>query len=310
MLTFEKNIPLAPFTTFRIGGPAKYFVKVRNAEEIQEALKWAESHKESLFFLGGGSNILISDEGFNGLVIFFEPGDVEVEGENIRTPSGTLLETVVDIARDHSLFGLQNLAGIPGSVGGAVRGNAGAFGVEIKDVVSSVRCVNKKTFEIRELNNQECHFSYRMSVFKEREELIVASVVFDLDFGNKEEIDVAMKEIIAKRNDKQDQMVLCAGSFFVNPTVENEELRKEFEEEAGVRCRENKVPAGWLIDKVGLRGKTMGGAMVSRQHPNYIINMGDATASDVIMLMSYVKQQVRDTLNVQLTQEVQFVGFD
>lgn len=310
MLTFERDVLLAPFTTFKIGGPAQHFTRVKTADDIQEALLWANEKKKPVFFLGGGSNILISDDGFQGLVVFFEPSEMEVSGTHIRAYSGTSLEAVLEVARDNNLKGLEYLAGIPGSVGGAVRGNAGAFGVEMKNVVESVRCVDKEIFEIQELTNQECHFSYRMSVFKERGSFIIASVVFALKKGDKEKIDTIMKETVAKRNSKQDQSVMCAGSFFINPVVQSESLRKEFEEEAGTSCREKKVPAGWLIDKVGLRGKTMGGAMVSKEHPNYIVNTGNATASDVIMLMSYIKQQVRDKLYVQLTQEVEFVGFD
>lgn len=309
MLSIQENILLAPYTTFKIGGPARWFVCVRTAKELQEAFVWAKTKELQTFLLGGGSNILVSDKGFSGLVIHLESSDPRREDFSLIAFAGTTLSSVVDMARDCSLEGMQNLAGIPGLVGGAVRGNAGAFGVEMKDIVFSVKALNGKTLEEKVFSNEECHFSYRMSVFKE-EGWIVTEVVFKLRPGDKETLAKTMEEIVAQRNAKHDQSAFCAGSFFINPIVENEELRKEFEKETNVLCRENKVPAGWLIDKMGLRGKQMGGAMVSEMHPNYIVNTGEATAEDVVMLMSYVKQQVRDGLGVQLTQEVQLVGFD
>ncbi|NCU42145.1 MAG: UDP-N-acetylenolpyruvoylglucosamine reductase, partial [Candidatus Moranbacteria bacterium] len=172
-----------------------------------------------------------------------------------------------------------------------------------------VKALHPKTLQEKVFSNQECHFSYRSSVFKE-EGWIVIEVTFTLRLGEKEFLAKTMEEIVAQRNAKHNQSALCAGSFFINPLVEKEELRKDFEKESNSPCREKKVPAGWLIDKMGLRGKKIGGAMVSEMHPNYIINTGDATAEDVIMLMSYIKQQVRDGLGVQLTQEVQLVGFE
>lgn len=310
MKTIQKDVVLAPYTTFKIGGPAKFFVSVSSTEEIQEALLWAREKEVPVFLLGGGSNILISDQGFQGLVIHLEESPPQVEGNVIRAFSGTMLGSVVERARDASLSGMQNLAGVPGSLGGAVRGNAGAFGVEMKDIVSSVEAIERNTLEIQQFSNQECHFSYRMSVFKNREDWVVTEAQCTLVPGKKEDITQVMQETIQQRNDRQDQTAKCAGSFFMNPVVNNESLRKEFEDEAGSPCRENKIPAGWLIDKVGLRGKRIGDAMVSESHPNYILNVGEATAEQVIMLMSYIKQHVRHECEVQLMQEVQFVGFE
>ncbi len=309
MISLQENVLLAPYTTFKIGGPARRFVRVSTAQQLQEAFEWAKMKDVQTFLLGGGSNILVSDKGFDGLVIHLESTPPRREEFSLIAFAGTTLSSVVDMARDCSLEGMQNLSGIPGLVGGAVRGNAGAFGVEMKDVVFSVQALHGKTLEEKIFSNKECHFSYRTSVFKE-EGWIVTEVLFKLRPGDKEKLAKIMEDVVAQRNAKHNQSALCAGSFFINPVVENEELRKEFEKETNASCREKKVPAGWLIDKMGLRGKKMGGAMVSEMHPNYIINTGDARAEDVVMLMSYIKQQVRDGLGVQLTQEVQLVGFD
>lgn len=308
-INIQENISIAPYTTFKIGGNARWFANVSNAEHIQEALFWAKEKQTKVFLLGGGSNILVSDNGFDGLVIRMEEGVPLVEGSKITAFSGSILKSVVILAKDRSLGGMEYLYGIPGSVGGAVRGNAGAFGVEIKDVVSSVKVIERQSLEIITLTNTQCHFSYRSSVFKERGDMVVVEAVFSLKEGKKEELELRMEETDSKRNARQNQSAQCAGSFFVNPVVSNEALRKEFEKETGAISRENKVPAGWLIDRVGLRGKRIGGAMVSETHPNYILNAGGASASDVVMLMSYIKQQVRDKLGVELAQEVEFVGF-
>jgi len=308
-IDIQKNISLAPHTTFKIGGPAKEFVVVRTAEEIAEALTYAKKCELEVFLLGGGSNILVSDAGFDGLVIHLADVNPEVKETAIHAFAGTSLERVVNTARDASLSGLQNVAGVPGTVGGAVRGNAGAFGTEMKDVVSRVTAVHRETFAIQAFSREECHFSYRMSVFKEGDEWVVAEAVFSLEAGEKEALTAHMENIVAQRNAKQDQSAWCAGSFFVNPVVENDGLRKEFEQEVGTSCREGKVPAGWLIDRAGLRGKRIGGAMVSENHPNYILNVENATAEDVLILASYITQHVRRDSSVQLMQEVQYVGF-
>jgi len=312
MINIQENIALAPYTTFKIGGPARYFVVAKNEEMVQEALVWAQKNNQPVFVMGGGSNVLISDDGYKGLVLYLEHVDPEIdlEEKQIHCFSGCLLSRIIDTAVKNSLSGMENMAGIPGTAGGAVRGNAGAFGVEAKDVVVSVRAIDRETGKIHEFRRNKCEFSYRNSLFKKEKIWIVVGVVFQLGEGNKEGLLEIVEEIKGKRNEKQDQEVCCAGSFFVNPVVENENLRKEFEEEAQTKSRGNKVPAGWLIDRVEMRGKQIGGAMVSEQHPNYIVNTGNATAKDVIMLVSIVKRAVRDTYNVELQREVQYIGFD
>ncbi|QQS61376.1 MAG: UDP-N-acetylmuramate dehydrogenase [Candidatus Moraniibacteriota bacterium] len=308
-MKIQENIRLAPYTTFKIGGPAKWFACVSNTKEIQEILFWSREKNIPIFFLGGGSNVLISDKGFDGLVIHLENIDPIINNFEIKAFSGTSLKDVAIMAQKNSLAGMENLYGIPGSVGGAVRGNAGAFGVEMKNVVSQVEFIDKRNLEIQKISSKECHFSYRTSVFKERGDKIITHATFLLKQGDTDELEKVMKDVEEKRNSRQDQSAMCAGSFFVNPIVENKELRLEFEKEVASPCRENKVPAGWLIDKVGLRGKRIGDAMVSETHPNYILNVGRATSDEIIMLMSYIKQQVRDNFGVELVQEVEFVGF-
>jgi UDP-N-acetylmuramate dehydrogenase len=222
-------------------------------------------------------------------------------------------------AATKELAGMEWAMGIPGTIGGAVRGNAGAFGGEISDAIKAVNCIDlqdlyedsEKTdiVKIKTLKKEDCEFSYRDSIFKRNPNLIILSASFEFKKGDKVEIEKNMQEILEKRKSNYPKGVGSAGSFFVNPVVDKSELIKEFEEDAETKSRGNKIPAGWLIDRVDLRGKKMGGAMISEEHANFIVNTGSATAEDVIMLASFVKQQVRDKLGVELREEVQYVGF-
>ncbi len=336
MLNIQRNIPLAPLTTFYIGGPAKYFVEVCTRDELKEALKYAESQSIRYFILGGGSNVLINDNGFDGLVIKINLRNIIQRDNQVEVESGAALSQVLSFYAEHDLSGMEWAAGIPGTFGGAVRGNVGAYGRSMEDVVERVNIIkipnpkssaqggpasggqfpiksqiqiSNKT-EIATLSNKECGFSYRGSVFKKRGEFIIISAILKLGKGNKEDIQKKMREILAQRNSKQPKVFGCAGCFFVNPVIRNKELVEEFEQEHGVKSKEGRIPAGWLIEKVGLKGKKIGEAVISEEHGNYIINTGKATAEDVIILSSLAKQQVRDKLGVQLMEEVQYVGFD
>ncbi|MFZ1720752.1 MAG: UDP-N-acetylmuramate dehydrogenase [Candidatus Moraniibacteriota bacterium] len=308
---FKHQVTLAPYTTFKVGGKASLFVEVSSPIELAEALETAGREQLPVFILGGGSNVLFSDNGFPGLVIRMVDGGVLVKDEGrIVAGSGIPLRDVVHTAAENALAGLETLAGIPGSFGGALRGNAGAFGNDIGRHVISVKTFHKETGMVKEVLAKDCGFGYRESYFKKHPHIVILSAVMSLTpDGVRADIRRVMRETIAKREEKHSQSALCAGSFFMNPTVRDQELQRDFELESGSTCRENKVPAGWLIDRVGLRGKTIGGAMVSMEHPNYLVNTGNAKAEDIIILSSLIKTRVRDELGVMLREEVQLVGF-
>lgn len=309
MLNIQKNIPLAKYTTFRIGGPAKYYAEVKTLEELKEALEYAKKNNLEFFVMGGGSNLLVSDKGFNGLAIKIKLNDIKIEGEKVEVGAGVFLAKVVRDSAENNLSGMEWASGIPGTLGGAVRGNAGAYGGETKDVLESVNVLDTEKMEIKICSNSECDFKYRHSLFKNSPKLIIISAVLKLYKGDKEKIQKKMQEIIMGRIKKLPQSAPSAGSFFINPVVNNEKLIKEFEEEKGVKSKEGKLPAGWLIEKAGLKGKKMGGAVVNEMQTNYILNTGQATAEDVIILSSFIKQKVRDKFGVELKEEVQLVGF-
>lgn len=309
MLSIRRDVPLAPFSTFKIGGPADFFAGVTTAPELIEALEYAKKNDLKTFVFSGGSNLLIADRGFRGLVIRIANQSMRVTEGRLYADAGANLLDVVQLAGSRGLAGMERLAGIPGSLGGAIRGNAGAFGAEIQDVVSSVKVYDRKKGKLTEFQNKDCKFSYRMSIFKERPEMVILSAVLRFTEGDTIELFRIADETMKTREAKHPQSALCAGSFFMNPEVTDETLRAEFAKDTGKLPKDSKLPAGWLIDHAGLRGKKIGGAQVSPMHPNYLVNTGTATAEDVMVLASVVKERVRTALDVQLREEVQLVGF-
>lgn len=311
-IEIRKKVSLAPYTTFKIGGPAKFFVEVGSEKELVETLKYTKKNDLEYFFLGGGSNILVSDKGFDGMVIKIKTGNCKVQDEKILCSAGMLLSEVVSKSVENNLQGLEWATGIPGTLGGAIRGNAGAFNGDMSQSVEKVMCLNLEKNKVEEFSNQDCKFGYRTSFFKENKNYLIVSCILTLKKGDdSKESRKKMKEIIKKRKDKQPKES-SAGSFFENPEVDPEkhkEIISKFESDTGVTIKENKIPAGWFVEAVDMKGKKIGGAQVSPKHANFIINTGKATAEDVIILSSIIKQKVRTKFHVQLHEEIELVGF-
>lgn len=309
-MNIQKNIPLAPFTAFKIGGLAKFFVEVKDEKELIEAINYAKKNNLEIFMLGGGSNILISDEGFNGLVIKIQNTKYKIRDTKIECGAGINLSEIVKLTIENSLTGLEWAAGIPGTFGGAIRGNTGAYGSSISESLEEVKFIDlqNKILESRIFKNKDCEFDYRSSIFKKNKNLIAVSAVLKFQKGNKEEIKNKIEEIIKQRGGRIPREK-SSGSFFKNPKVDSQGLISRFEKDSGEKCQEGKIPAGWLIDEVGLRGKKIGGAQVSEKHANFIVNLDNATAQDIVMLASFIKMKVRDDLGVQLQEEIQYIGF-
>lgn len=302
----KENVLLAPYTTFEIGGPAQYFCEVSDEAGVRGALGWAREHAVSFYVIAGGSNLLVPDSGLDGLVIRMTGEKYEIGSKvspcYLYANAGCNLLTLIRAAAEEGMGGWEKLAGIPGTIGGAVRGNAGAFGPEIKDIVTSVRAINTKTEDVHEFSNDECEFDYRMSFFKKNTEWIILDVhlalVQGLALHSKELID----ETIREREKRHIQNVKAAGSFFMNP-VAPLTIVSMFEHEKGVTSRGGRVPAGWLIEKAGMKGAQLGGAQISPQQANYIINANNATAEEVRELAAKVKEEVRRLFDVALTEE-------
>jgi len=318
-----ENEALANHCTFKIGGPARYFFVAKDSEEIVKAAEAAKDLGLNFFVLSGGSNVLFSDNGFDGLVIKVASNKYKVIAEPPLNPllgkegrgvveadAGVPLSKIVDAAAENGLSGLEWAAGIPGTVGGAVRGNAGAYGKATGDVVEEVEALNQES-KIDKYKKEDCKFGYRESIFK-REGGIILKVVLKLMSGDKKKIKEEMDKILKARGEKIPTEP-SAGSFMKNVEVTDEIVKiiKEHthEDVPADYLEKGKIPAAWLIGQCDLKGKQIGGAKISEKHANFIVNTGGATAGDVIALASLIKMKVRDEVGVQLQEEVEYVGF-
>src|SRR3972149_11558195 len=259
---FKKNEILAPYTTFRIGGPADYFYPARTASQLCNAILAAEESGVNYFLLAGGSNLLINDRGFRGLVIRNECYKMEVNASKITAESGVELQDVCDLAGEKSLTGLECLTGIKGSLGGAVYGNAGAFGRSIAEVLESA-VIFSPTGELKVVDNSYFEFAYRGSKLKKNNE-VVLSCTLKLSPGNKEQIRAKMDEIEKLRHTKHPTQEGSAGCFFKN-----------------IRNGEKVIPAGMLLEQVEAKDLHLGDASVFHKHANIVVNLGQAQASQV-----------------------------
>lgn len=303
---------MSQYSNYRIGGPARYFAAVKTAEEVIAAAAEARKLGVPIFVLGGGTNLLISDAGFPGLVMRAEFNKLFIEdGTKIRVGAGVLMKDLVQFCIDNSLAGMEWAGGLPGTVGGAVWGNAGAFKGEMKDsliIAESVDITNEPKRIMR--TNAECQFGYRNSIFKMNAVRgvteVITEMVFQLVPGDKEAIRVGAQEKIDYRVAKQPLDYPNIGSIFKNTEISKvpAETLKRFE--AKIKNDPFPVlPTAVLNDAAGLKGRAVGGAMVSPKHPNFIINStGKATAADVKALMDIVRAEIKKQFGVELEQEV------
>jgi len=303
----RENVPLKNHTTFKIGGPARYFFVARNSKDIAKAVSTAKKLNIPYFLLSGGSNILVSDKGFPGLVIKIQNTKYKIQGTKLYTEAGVDVSTLVRETTQRGLAGLEWAGGLPGTVGGAVRGNAGAFGGEIKDSIAEVEAIDENGKK-KKFSNKECGFGYRNSLFK-KNGLIVIGAVFELKKSNKKEIQDIAKEHIVYRKERHPLEYPNAGSIFKNCDVKK--VPKKLREELKDKIKKDPfpvIPTAVLLAKANLQGLQIGHAQVSKKHPNYIVNLGEASAKDVLQLIKKVKQRIKTKLSVDLEEEIQFVS--
>lgn len=287
----EENVrteePMSRHTTFRIGGSADYFLIPHSAEEIQEVLAFCKKESLPYFILGNGSNLLVSDSGYRGVILqlYKNWNRTEVEGTVIRAQAGALLSSVARRAQEEELTGFEFAGGIPGTLGGAVVMNAGAYGGEMKDVLVEVTVLTGGG-EVRTIPAEELELDYRTSIVKKKGYLVLEAKIA-LRKGDPEEIRAKMKDLAERRTEKQPLDYPSAGSTFKRPEG---------------------YFAGKLIMDAGLRGYRVGGAQVSEKHCGFVINAGGATAADVVQLMKDVRQKVKEQFGVELEPEVKFLG--
>lgn len=280
------NEPMIKHTTFRIGGKADIMLLPKSIDEILKCVDYCEKNNINYYVIGNGSNLLVSDKGFRGVIIKILKNfnNVELNGTLIKAQAGATLSSISKFALENSLQGFEFASSIPGSIGGGICMNAGAYGGELKDVVKNVTVM--KDGKILQLDNDECEFEYRNSrILKEK--LIVLEVSIELQSGNKDLIIEKMKDIRNNRNEKQPVEYASAGSTFKRPL-------NNF--------------AGKLIMEAGLKGRNVGGAYVSEKHCGFIINKGDATCQDVLQLIDIVYSEVYNKFNIKLEKEIRVIG--
>ena len=281
--------PMKKHTSFKIGGTADQFIKVTNEEELKEAIKYAKDKKLKITIIGNGSNLLVLDKGIRGLVIKIDIQKLEIERKEkyakITVGSGYKTMALGIKLMNENLSGFEELSGIPGTIGGAIFMNAGAYGKEIKDINISTKCMDYDG-EIFELSNKEQEFEYRSSVFNKKDYIILETKL-RLEYGKKEEIKKKMDEYLSSRKEKQPIEYPSAGSTFK---------------------RQEGVITAKLIDECGLKGFQIGGAKVSEKHAGFVINSDNATAKDVIDLIKYIKEKVNEKYGIKIKEEIRIVG--
>lgn len=335
----RQNVPLAPLTTLKIGGPARFFVTATTENDVADAFEFAAKNILDVFVLGGGSNVLISDEGFDGLVLHTRLMGVTQSGSSFTAMAGEDWDAFVRDRVAQGFAGLECLSGIPGFVGGTPVQNVGAYGQEVSETISSVRCFDRKNGSFVDISNADCRFEYRKSIFNSshRDRYVVVSVTYDLrpngqpkivykdlqeHFGDVEpslaEVRGAVltirraKSMVIDRDDPNSQ---SAGSFFKNPIVTGQKY-DELAEVLGYvphfPAGEGfvKIPAAWLIERAGFpKGYVRGNSGISSKHTLALVNRGRATAAEIIELKDEIQLAVQRKFGIEITPEPIFVGF-
>lgn len=313
----RENEPMSQFTTFRIGGPAEYFFLAKSADDLIKAVDAAKELGLPCFVFGGGSNMVVSDEGVKGLVIRVAMRSIAIEGELVLVSAGmTLNETAVK-ATEEGLSGLEWAAGIPGSIGGAICGNSGSFGGEMKDVVENVLVL--KEGEVVTFSNADCEFGYRDSIFRRTVGHVILSTTLSLKRAeDPEESRALMKSHMEKKREQQPIDQLSAGCIFMNWKPENEgsldSMRHSLDldkDEKIPLTESGTVPAAWILDRAQLKGFKVGHISVSEKHANFLVNDGEGSAENVVAMIAALKTRIRNMTDsvVHLTEEVEYVGF-
>lgn len=279
------NEPMSKHTSFKIGGPAEIFVKINNVEELKLIIKISKQAEVPITVVGNGSNLLVSDDGIRGIVLKIEFDKIEIEESGkLKVGSGVKLAFLAQKCLKEKLEGFEFASGIPGTIGGAIRMNAGAHGSEMKDIVKKITCMTRDG-KIQVISNEEAKFEYRNSIFSQNDYIILEAEI-QLRKGNPEEIRSKMDEYATYRKEKQPIEYPSAGSTFK---------------------RGNDFITAKLIDECGLKGYQIGGAQVSEKHAGFIINKGNATAEDVKQLMKYVEEQVYNKFGKKIEAEIEII---
>lgn len=304
-LTVLRDEPLARYTRFGIGGPADVYAETASAEAFVAALAEMRASGVPTVVIGGGTNLVVSDSGFRGIVLRFRAERLLAANGRVCADAGATLQDLVDFAIARGLAGLETLSGIPGSVGAAVYGNAGAYGHSISERVTAVRFYDGG--EVRVFRNEECEFRYRESIFKRRKDWVIFSTELRLEPGDGAALRRAADDILKVRNEKFPATMKCAGSIFKNLLAAELPPAVVAQVPPAV-VREGKIPAAWFLEQVGAKGMRHGDIRVADYHANLIYNAGAGTAADLCALVGELKARVRAQFGIGLEEEVQYVG--
>jgi UDP-N-acetylmuramate dehydrogenase len=306
-LTLRANEPLAGHTRFAVGGPAAILADTESEPAFVEALRVLGASAIRWTVIGGGTNLIVNDGGYAGVVLRFRGAALSRTGDHVEAQAGAPLQSVVDFAVGHGLEGLDRMTGIPGFTGGAIYGNAGAYGQSISDTLESVRVFDGEL--VRRLDRAECEFRYRDSIFKRKKEWLILAAVFGLRGGDAAALRASADEILATRNRKYPPDMRCAGSIFKNLILSElpQPVRAQVPESV---VKKGKVPAAWFLDQAGGRGQQSGGIRVAEYHANLIYNDGTGTARELRGLIGELKRRVEARFGLQLEEEVQYLGFE
>jgi UDP-N-acetylmuramate dehydrogenase len=304
-LTVFTDAPLSRYTRFGIGGPADLYAETDSNEAFIAALSVARASGMEVVVIGGGTNLIVSDTGFRGVVLRYSGDRLLESNGRVQAGAGAVLQDLVDFAISRGLGGLETLAGIPGSVGAAVYGNAGAYGHSLSERVARVHFHDGESPRV--FDNEECEFRYRESIFKRHKEWIIFSTELRLAAGDAKALRETADSILKVRNEKFPVTMKCAGSIFKNL------IAKDLPEEVAAHVpasaiREGKVPAAWFLEQVGAKGMVRGDIHVATYHANLIYNAGAGTADDLCAVIRDLKARVSDRFGIELEEEVQYVG--
>ncbi|HEY4360197.1 MAG TPA: UDP-N-acetylmuramate dehydrogenase [Bryobacteraceae bacterium] len=304
-LQVQENAPLSRHTRFALGGPARILADASTETALAEALAVVRNAGVRLALIGGGSNLVVADEGFPGVVLRYTARGIEAAGTEIHVESGAVLQDLVDLSIERGLRGLDTMTGIPGWVGGAIYGNAGAYGHSIEERVERVRFFDGSEF--REFDRAGCEFRYRESIFKRHKDWIVTSATLKMDRAEAGELRASADAILKIRNEKYPPTLRCAGSIFKNLILAElpESVRARVPERV---VREGKVPSAYFLEQAGAKGMVNGGIRVADYHSNLIYNADSGTAGQVRATIDALKRRVHDLYGLDLEEEVQYIG--
>ncbi len=303
----KRDEPLAKHVNYRLGGPADWLIEVKTLEELRWTVGLMQEYHFPYIILGGGSNTLVADKGYKGVVIKIGLRNFEIKGNRVIADAGVISVALARATANAGLAGLTWAISLPGTIGGAVRGNAGCFGGEIRDNLVSATVLRKG--EMIELSNADLNFGYRDSLIKHNND-VVLQATFKLTPGDPEKLKAELVETLGSRKDTQPLYAGSAGCIFKNYEVKNEAEMKKLTEKLDipeVMQKALRISSGWLIEQMHLKGYTVGGAKISDEHGNFIINSDKATAADVKAIIDHVKSEAKKRYDVEIEEEVQYV---